>query len=232
MNKKPWNDIMTRRERVLGWIYLPIHVILLPILLGLVVYALTGKEPDTMKMNLLYFGLGFLVIVVGMWKYLKLSYRRVTENLRGVLLALVLAYAISMVLTAIYGAVTQLLGTPPSPNQDTVEEIAVGNMNQMFAMAVLMVPIVEECLFRGVIFGSIRSKNRILAYVISVLAFSLYHVWQYAVAYQDWTMLLGLLQYLPISIALTYAYDRSGTIWAPIFLHMLNNALSLSLTRG
>lgn len=232
MNKRPWNDIMTRGERVLGWIYLPIHVILLPLLLGVLLYAILGREPDSMKMNLLYFGIGFLVIVVGMWKFLKLSYRRVTENIRGFLLALVWAYVISMVLSILYGAVTKLLGTPPSPNQDMVEDIAIGNMNQMFAMAVLMVPIVEECLFRGVIFGSIRGKNRILAYVISVLAFSLYHVWQYAVAYGDWTMLLGLLQYLPISIALTYAYDRSGTIWAPIFLHMFNNALSLSLTRG
>ena len=232
MDKRPWNDIMTRGERVLGWIYLPIHVILLPLLLGVLLYALTGEEPDSMKMNLLYFGIGLLVMVLGMWKYLKLSYRRMTENFRGVLLALVGAYVLSVALTLIYGAVTQLLGTPPSPNQDMVEDIAVGNMNQMFAMAVLMVPIVEECLFRGVIFGSIRGKNRILAYVISVLAFSLYHVWQYAVAYGDWTMLLGLLQYLPISIALTYAYDRSGTIWAPIFLHMFNNALSLSLTRG
>ena len=73
MQKEPWNDIMTRRERILGWIYLPIHVILLPLLLGLLVYAFTGKEPDSMKMNLLYFGLGLLVIVVGMWQYLKLS---------------------------------------------------------------------------------------------------------------------------------------------------------------
>jgi hypothetical protein len=102
-------------------------------------YAITGKEPDSMKMNLLYFGIGFLVIVIGMWKFLKLSYRRVTENLRGVLLALVWAYVLSMVLSLIYGAVTKLLGTPPSPNQDMVEDIAVGNMNQMFAMAVLMV---------------------------------------------------------------------------------------------
>ena len=232
MQKEPWNDIMTRRERILGWIYLPIHLILLPLLLGLLLYAILGREPDSMKMNLLYFGLGLLVIVVGMWQYLKLSYRRMTDNILQFFRALLWAYLISMVLSLIYGAVTQLLGTPPSPNQDAVEDIAVGNMNQMFAMAVLMVPIVEECLFRGVIFGSIRRKNRILAYVISVLAFSLYHVWQYAVAYQDWTLLLGLLQYLPISIALTYAYDRSGTIWAPIFLHMFNNALSLSLTRG
>ena len=232
MDKRPWNDIMTRGERVLGWIYLPFHVILLPLLLGVLLYALTGEEPDSMKMNLLYFGIGLLVMVLGMWKYLKLSYRRVQDNILGFFGTLLRAYVLSVALTLIYGAVTQLLGTPPSPNQDMVEDIAVGNMNQMFAMAVLMVPIVEECLFRGVIFGSIRGKNRILAYVVSVLAFSLYHVWQYAVAYQDWTMLLGMLQYFPISIALTYAYDRSGTIWAPIFLHMLNNALSLSLTRG
>lgn len=230
MNKQPWDNLMLRREKVAGWIYLPIHVILLPLLMGVVMYAITGEEPDGVLLNLIYYGIGLVVILASMWSFLKVSYRRVTENILRFFGVLLGAYAISMLLTLIYGALTEMLGTPPSPNQDLVEEIAVGNMNRMFAMAVLMVPIVEECLFRGLIFGTIRDKNRVLAYVIGILAFSLYHVWQYAVAYHDWTLLLGAIQYIPISAALCYAYDRSGTIWAPIFLHMLNNAISLSLT--
>lgn len=229
MKQKPWNDLMTFRQRLLGWIYLPIHVIALPLLMGLIYYALTGREPDSLKMNIVYYGVGLAVMVLGMWTYLKESYRRVTENILGFFRGVFGAFVLNFALSLLYRAVTELVGQPPSPNQDLVEDLTIGNMNQMFAMAVLMVPIVEECLFRGVIFGSIRRKHRILAYVVCVAAFSLYHVWQYAVAAQDWTLLLGAVQYIPISVALTYAYDRSGTIWAPIFLHMFNNALSLSL---
>ena len=229
MKKQPWNDLMSRRNRLLGWIYLPFHVILLPLLMGTAYYAVKGAEPDPLKLNIVYYALGFLVIVAGMWNYLKESYRRVTENIMRFFGVLFGAFAVNFALSLLYGALTEKLGQPPSPNQDLVEDLTIGNMNRMFAMAVFMVPIVEETLFRGVIFGSIRRKNRVIAYVVCIAVFSLYHVWQYAVAAQDWTLLLGAVQYIPISAALTFAYDRSGTIWAPIFLHMFNNALSLSL---
>ena len=40
-------------------------------------------------------------------------------------------------------------------------------------------------------------------------------------------LLLSLLDYVPASIALAAAYERGGTIWSPIALHMLLNGMSL-----
>ncbi len=44
-------------------------------------------------------------------------------------------------------------------------------------------------------------------------------------AYMDLTLLIFLIQYIPVSFVLTWCYERSGSIWVPIFLHMLINAL-------
>ncbi len=42
----------------------------------------------------------------------------------------------------------------------------------------------------------------------------------------DMTMLLYALEYLPVSVVLAWAYERSGCIWTNIFFHMGFNALS------
>ena len=229
MLKQPFDDLMDRRARIAGWIYLPIHVIVLPLLLGVVLYLITGKEPDDVWTNVIYYGIGFVVILATMWNYLRLSFHRLTDDIVRFFGVLACAYAVELVLSSLFMAATQLFGELPSPNQEMVGELAGKDYKHMMAMAVLLAPIVEETLFRGVIFGSCAKKSRVLAYVVSILAFSLYHVWQYAVVMQDWTMLLGAIQYIPISAALCFCYDRSSTIWTPIFFHMFNNALAMSM---
>ena len=70
-------------------------------------------------------------------------------------------------------------------------------------------------------------KRRIAAYVVSILVFSLYHIWQYAL--YDPHYWLYILQYIPAGYVLCRTYERTDTIWAPIFLHMLNNGMALKM---
>ena len=37
---------------------------------------------------------------------------------------------------------------------------------------------------------------------------------------------LYALQYLPVTLALCYSYERSGCLWTPILLHMFNNVMA------
>ena len=138
-------------------------------------------------------------------------------------LALMIDYALSgiaaLVLLLIDGAVE-------NPNNDAIMELAAENSGTVKAIAIFLAPIVEEILFRGVIFGSIRTRSRLWAYVASVAAFSVYHVWSYAVGGGNPALLLYALQYVPVSIVLAWAYERSGSIWTNIFFHMGFNALS------
>ena len=110
-------------------------------------------------------------------------------------------------------------------NNDAVIDMAKANLSQTAAMAVLLAPIVEEALFRAGIFGLLRRKSRVLAYLGSALLFGLYHVWSGAIF--DPIQLVFTLQYLPSSLALAWVYERTDSIWSSIFLHMLTNLISV-----
>jgi membrane protease YdiL (CAAX protease family) len=122
-----------------------------------------------------------------------------------------------------------------NPNDEIIIEHIKINPNTMIAVTVLLGPVVEETLFRGVVFGTIRRKNRTAAYLVSFIVFAVYHLWEYILVAisttgaSGWSLILNLLQYLPGSLALAWCYERSNTLWAPIFLHMLINALNISV---
>ena len=94
-------------------------------------------------------------------------------------------------------------------------------------IVIFLAPFVEEVLFRGLVFGNLKSRSRALAYVVSCLLFALLHVWQFAVVKQDVTYFLLMIQYLVPGLVLAWAYDHSGTLWASIGLHAAVNALSV-----
>ncbi len=97
------------------------------------------------------------------------------------------------------------------------EQVAVA----LFAIAVLA-PTVEELFFRGYVFNAyLRSKGTITAYVATSLAFSLIH---------------GLpalfVAIFGTGLILAYSYRRTGTIIAPIFAHVANNAFAFAALIG
>jgi membrane protease YdiL (CAAX protease family) len=81
-------------------------------------------------------------------------------------------------------------------------------------------PIVEETMFRGLLFAALAQwLPAWLAVLISSLAFALWHHEPYRI--------------VPLTImglGLAYIYYRSGTLWAPIAAHAVNNWLALTIT--
>jgi membrane protease YdiL (CAAX protease family) len=81
-------------------------------------------------------------------------------------------------------------------------------------------PLVEETLFRGLLFAAlIQWVPAWLAVLLSSLVFALWHQEPYRI-----------LPLTVLGIGLAYIYYRSGTLWAPIAAHALNNWLAVSLT--
>ena len=94
---------------------------------------------------------------------------------------------------------------------------------------VVLTPIVEEVLFRGLMFGSLRKYSRSLGYVVSILVYAFYAAQQYAFTpgNVDLRYLLLMVRYLPMAAALTWSYDNGGSVWTPIFLRMALNGFQL-----
>jgi len=85
--------------------------------------------------------------------------------------------------------------------------------------AAILAPLVEETMFRGVLFTALVQRFPVpLAATLSGLAFGIAHLdkWNF--------LLLGL-----VGIGLAYVYYRSGNIWACMVTHATFNGLGLTL---
>ena len=109
--------------------------------------------------------------------------------------------------------------------------MASGNFPIVVIGTVLLVPMAEETLYRGLIFGFLYTKNRLAAYLVSAAVFSAIHLLGYIGSYSAPHLLLAFIQYLPAGFVLAEAYRFSGSIFAPIVIHGGINAIGLMLLR-
>ncbi len=84
--------------------------------------------------------------------------------------------------------------------------------------AVLLAPLAEETLFRGLLFARLRVPvGRPLAYGVSALAFALIHANP-----------TGLVIYAWLGLTFAFALERTGRLWPAIVVHMGNNAFAFA----
>ena len=219
----------TKPEVIIGFVYLMLHMFAIPLLLPVVQTHLL-PELDEITANAAYYGIGVAVSFLLFWKLLRREFDHFMDRplhcLSGILMGYFLWYTLSLLLFSLLETLGLELITP---NDRAVDMLAEQNFNLTMVISVIAAPIVEEVLFRGILFQSIRQKSRLMAYLASLLMFGLYHVWQFALAYQDLSYLLHIVQYLPITFALTWCYEYSGSLWTAISFHASNNYLAMSL---
>jgi len=223
----------SRREWIFGLVYLLAHVLLLQAIILEILFlflSVFGIVVTNVSYNAVSFLVDFGVLVICLGKYLRASFARFLEYGLSNLTTLLAGYGIYWGLTILMN-MTLFLILPelPSPNNDAVIEMAVLEFWPMFVVAVLLAPVVEEIIFRGAIFAPLRRVNRLLAYAVSSLAFGLWHVIQFLFFEFSPLLFLTMLLYIPAGIALAWVYERSGSIWTPIALHALINAVTFGL---
>jgi membrane protease YdiL (CAAX protease family) len=86
-------------------------------------------------------------------------------------------------------------------------------------LIVIVAPVAEEVFFRGFFFGGLRARLPFpWAALLSGLFFGSIHLTTGDAAVAVQLSVLG--------IVLAYLYERTGSLWAPIALHTINNALA------
>lgn len=134
-----------------------------------------------------------------------------------------LAWGAYMILTT--AAVTAVKAYIPMINLDQEQNIGfqtlANGMDIFYAFLVIVVaaPIVEELVFRGYLYGSLRPRlpRWIAAVIVSVL-FGMVH-WQLNVAIDTFVL----------SMVVCYMRDKTGAIWSGIVVHAVKNGLAFWL---
>jgi len=100
----------------------------------------------------------------------------------------------------------------------------------LFLFAAVLAPMYEELLFRRVLFGRfLRAGRPWLGLVLSSLAFALIHEVPGLSDNPPTAVAMLMTVYAGMGAAFAWLYWRTGTLWAPILAHALNNGLALAV---
>ncbi len=227
---------MTYVEQILGWVYVFVHMFAMAYILSALnayVFPLLGFKLSDTWLNLLYYAVGFAYLLGFLFHYLRETFADMCSGFGRTVIAVLVGFIAYVFLSNLVSFGLQFfLENLTNPNSAAVNASTKLNPNKMLVIGVLLAPVVEETLFRGVAFGSLRRKNALLAYAVSTLLFAVYHLWSYLVYDFHPSLLLYLLQYLPAGLVLGWAYDYSKTLWAPVFLHMMINYVVITVQVG
>ena len=115
-------------------------------------------------------------------------------------------------------------------NDETVGAMLQGDPRLIIFTVVLLAPIVEECLYRGLLFRGIYDRSPILAWSLSVGLFAASHVVGYLGLYSPLALAISFVQYLPAGIVLCITYQKTGTIMGPMLTHAIINFMAVYAT--
>jgi membrane protease YdiL (CAAX protease family) len=139
----------------------------------------------------------------------QLGLRRFKPSSVKWMLAAIGAYLLfSIVYIAIFGA----------PHQKDIAE-DFGAVPVQVLLIVVAAPVSEEVCFRGMLFGGLRERlPRLAAAMISALIFGGLHAT---------TGVSAIPPLIVFGFVLALLYEKTGSIWPGILLHMLNNSVAL-----
>lgn len=165
----------------------------------------------------------FALLVASRWKLAGvkqaldlLGLRRVGPRQFGLAIMVLLAYYLLAVLFSTF------VLTPEQ--EDIAKQLGLRDGNPVIVvLAVVMIavvaPVAEEIFFRGMLFGGLRTRFSLWpAAIISGVAFGIPHVTS------------GPTAAIPLSVfgvALAWIYNRTGSIWPCILIHVVNNGIAL-----
>jgi len=156
------------------------------------------------------------------WAAFGVSPRGVARSMKSGLLGYLAIFPWLCGLLVLIMQVSRLLGLEPSVepiHRLIFQERRLPVLVLTAVLACLIGPIAEEFFFRGVVYAALRQRSsRLIAMLVSAVLFSLIH-----------TNVVGFVPILLLGMLLAYLYERTGSLIAPMTVHILHNTLLLSL---
>lgn len=214
-------------ETILGLIYIAVQIFVLPFLL-IIVNAWLPTPFSAAALNFISFAINFICITAIFHRYLIDAAKQILlapwQFLRccgqGLLLYWLGSFLINLLIVALDPEFSNV-------NDNSIAQMTNQNYILMSVGTVLLVPVVEETLYRGVVFGQLYRKNPLVGYIVSTAIFSALHVVSYIGLYDPIRLILCFVQYWPAGICLAWSYVQSDTIWAPILIHITINQIGM-----
>ena len=225
MFRRSWKTQMTPAQRILGLVFFLLYLSVFPMVNLFLQRMWFGEtEPLVAQANVIYYALLLGLLLLLLWRFLKEDLiglvEWIPENLLGVGAGLIGAGGLYYVLRRLPFPVADPIST------QYAQEFRVAPV-PVLVLILVLIPLVEEIAYRGILYGCLRAYSRPLAAVVCTLLYALALVWRYALEFSDPRYLLLALLYLPMSCALTLCYENGGSIWGSALLHAGLNGATL-----
>lgn len=222
---------VTRAEMILGFIYIAVQLLILPSVL-VMGNRLLGSPFSTVQVQFALFCADFICVTVIFHRFLigcaKVSLAAPLRTLcfagMGLLLYWVGSFAVNLFILTVYPDFSNV-------NDASIGQLTRDNYTLMAVGTVLLVPVTEETLYRGLVFGTLYRRSPVAAYAVSTLVFAALHIVSYIGSYEPLLLLLCFLQYVPAGLCLAWAYAQADSIWASILIHIAVNQMGVVAMR-
>ena len=216
-----FSPALSKQELKSGFVYLAVSLLLIPSFLSFLPFS-----PG--KLNFIYYLLNFFAAVFIFRRFLWSSLQVALDRPFPTLYYSALGY---LGHTAI-GELLMVLILMVFPNFSNINDQGILSMLEadFYLMAIgtiFLVPVAEECFYRGLLFRGLYDRSPLIAYTASMLAFAFIHVMGYIGEFAPLQLLLCFIQYLPAGYCLCFAYRYGGSIVSPIIVHIFINAVAI-----
>ena len=223
---------MSRSEKIWGWLYMAFSLIALPSLLKYLNTMLAAPINES-TLNFVFYCVNFLAVCCIFRRFLRDSLVAMWRDLWNFVQAVVLGYVAYWAATKVMGFImSYLIPGFQNINDSAITAMVHENFTLMAISVVLLVPLTEEALYRGLIFRNLYRSSQVAAYLVSMAAFAAIHVLGYIGTESITTLAVCFLQYLPAGLCLAWTYTKADNLFAPVIVHAIVNAIAIGAVRG
>jgi membrane protease YdiL (CAAX protease family) len=234
MEEKQLEAKLPQPKPVLNWIDLSLTIggiVLFYVLLiigTMLLATIIHNEKTLIYINgfctqLVFILLILILKIIRKWSWRDLGWRSV--SFKKIWSQILRLYVLTLFINFMYAFYLIKRGfTPPSTDVYTILFDNADWIGFLFnlVLAVFIAPVVEETLFRGIIFGSSRTYfGKWTAAAISAALFSALHFQIY-----------GFFPRFILGLVLAHLYERNRSLLPSIIFHALNNSIAMTLLAG
>ncbi len=227
--EKPSSPLRLKNRVLLFANYFAGYFVVYPFIL-LTIALVAGSRLETLPMpyNIVMHLFVFAVTIRLAMPLLKESYQSLMKNFNYSFLLPMKLFPLMFFSSFVFSSIaTMITGASSSSNQDAIISMLSSNPLFILFLTLFFAPIVEEILFRGVLYRCLRKKGNFwLPMILSSTLFGFLHILESLIT-RNYVDLIFLPLYAMMGFFLAYAYEKSGNIYSSMLLHFFNNAVSI-----
>ena len=226
------NQIIGNKRLLFGLVYyLVCHLFVFPLAMIALLskFSNISSEEITNVFQMYSDVVSGIILIIILWPLVIDNFNRFTQKPITTMKQGAKWYIPSILMNAVLSyAILMLTGIQQSSNQLAVEALLKANFFGVFIPAVVVAPLIEELVFRGIIFRSLRKYGFVPAALASGFFFGALHCVG-DIASGNWIGLVYILVYMSMGIFMCKAYEDAENLFGSVFLHFINNLISLLL---